>query len=62
MKDGLSEGDNLCMTKSGDKWSLNKDHSYFYQVQTQLHICIVDYCDFVMWTEQDVVIERITTD
>ncbi len=62
VKDGLSEDDNLCMKKSGDKWTLKKEHSYFYQVQTQLHVCKVDYCDFVMWTEQNVVIERITTD
>ncbi len=30
--------DNLCMTKSGDKWTLKKNHSYFHQVQTQLHV------------------------
>ena len=44
------------------KWSLKKDHSYFYQVQTQLHVCRLQYADFVVWTETGIIIERICQD
>ena len=56
------EEQNFCMTKIGDQWSLKRNHSYFYQVQTQLNVCKVQYCDFVVWTEQNTVIERIVVD
>ena len=30
-----------------------------YQIQTQLHVCDVDYVDFVVWTKKDLFTERI---
>ena len=41
---------------------LNKKHSYFYQVQGQLHIMEVNYCDFIVWNKNDIFVERITPD
>ncbi|XP_067654064.1 uncharacterized protein [Haliotis asinina] len=39
---------------------LKRDSQYYYQVQTQLFVTNYDYCDFVVWTNNDVFVERIT--
>lgn len=35
---------------------------YFLQVQTQMTVCNVAYCDFVEWTVEDIHIERVLRD
>jgi len=65
LKDGLPEDDdpgNFCMSKVEGEWSLKRDHAYFYQVQTQLHVCRLPYADFVVWTETGIIMERIYED
>ena len=47
----------LLKTSSGLK--LSPHHEYFYQVQMQLAICELDYCDFIVWTLQGIVVIRI---
>lgn len=37
-------------------------HAYFYQVQTQLFLCDVEYTDFVLWVNGKIHLERITPD
>ena len=44
------------------QWIPKKDHTYYYQVQTQLKVCDTRYCDFVVWTEQNIVVGRIEAD
>jgi len=42
---------------------LNKNHQYYYQVQTQLLMCGVTYGDFVVWSMyEDCYVERIQID
>lgn len=41
---------------------LDKNHSYFYQIQTQLFVCEKEYCDLVIWTKKDIHYERIEPD
>ena len=44
---------------------LSTSHAYYYQVQTQIHVCKVDYCDFCLCTfpsEASLHIERIFQD
>ncbi len=41
---------------------LDRKHSYYFQVQAQLHIMEIDYCDFIVWNENDIYIERVTPD
>ena len=41
---------------------LSDTHSYFYQVQGQLALCNVTYCDFVCWTNRGIFVERIEKD
>jgi hypothetical protein len=41
---------------------LSTSHKYYSQVQAQLAICDVTYCDFICWTTQGMFIERIFKD
>ena len=60
-KEGLPDEDstNFCMVNKEGKWSLKQNHAYFYQVQLQLHVCNLNYADFVLWTKQDTIVERL---
>ena len=53
---------NSCLIHVDGKLALNGDLAYYYQVQAQIFVCNVDYCDFIVWTERDVHIERILPD
>ena len=63
-KDNLPEDDSgFYMVNSDGKWSLKRSHSYFYQVQLQLHVCSdALYADFVAWSQAEVAIDRIYRD
>ena len=50
------------MTKDDETWSLKCNHAYYYQVQLQLHMCNMSYVDFVVWSQETTVIERIFPD
>ena len=43
----------------GDKARLKRKHNYYFQVQGQLGICGVEWCDFIVYTEKGLLIERI---
>ena len=44
----------FCLKKDGDgTLYLDPDHAYYYQVQTQLFVCDVNYCDFCVATFAD---------
>ena len=40
---------------------ISKDHDYFYQVQSQLAICDLEFCDFICWTPLGMPCECITS-
>lgn len=42
--------------------SLSRSHKYYAQVQAQLAICSLSYCDFVSWTTKGMFVERINRD
>ena len=53
----------ICSTScTAGKWKLSREHTYYYQVQAQLNICGVQYGDFVVWSKEEVIIERIYLD
>lgn len=63
IKDGLpEEKENFWVTLSNGTMSLKEDHAYYYQVQTQMNVCKLTYCDFVVWTEKGIAIQRIAKD
>ena len=39
---------------------VKQPHAYYYQIQAQMHICHATYCDFVVWSEEDVIVLRIS--
>ena len=51
-----------CLELRDGKLKLRKCHEYYYQVQCQLFVSKKDYCDFVIWTNEDFHSERIEPD
>ena len=59
-QDLLDDNDNtFCMINRKGNWSLKREHMHYYQVKLQLHVCVVNYADFVVWNKSTVAIERI---
>lgn len=61
-RDGLTgsvEDRDFCLDQS---FCLKKNHKYYYQVQLHMFVCGVQYCDFVIWTQQDLIITRVARD
>uniref|UniRef100_A0A3B3TFQ3 YqaJ viral recombinase domain-containing protein n=1 Tax=Paramormyrops kingsleyae TaxID=1676925 RepID=A0A3B3TFQ3_9TELE len=56
---GSSEDTQFCLDKT---LQLKKNHEYYHQVQLHMYVCNTQYCDFVVWTKQDVTINRIGRD
>lgn len=44
------------------KLCLKQGHSYYYEIQGQLHICSLRWCDLIVWTPKGVTITRIKHD
>ena len=44
------------------KLKLSHNHAYYLQIQGQLILCQKPYCDFIVWTECDLFVERINSD
>lgn len=57
-----SQKNNLCYTIDNGNISIKKNHSYYYQVQMQIFICDVQFCDFVIWSPKGCGIQRIFRD
>lgn len=51
-----------CLIKENDKVTLKKSHSYYYQVQMQIFVTKLKYCDFVIWSPNIFFKERILPD
>jgi hypothetical protein len=67
LSSGQGEHQSLCGRKGilpgeGDKIKLDRSHAYYYQIQAQLFILQVDYCDFIVWNKNYIFIERILPD
>jgi putative phage-type endonuclease len=42
--------------------ALRKSHQYYKQVQGQLNICDVEYCDFIVWTAKGFAVACVSRD
>ena len=60
LENAVDQKNSYLVTNDGQA-KLDTSHSYYYQVQAQIFICDVDYCEFV-YTEKDVHIECILPD
>ncbi|XP_065899160.1 uncharacterized protein [Dysidea avara] len=53
----------FCLVQKNGELSLSRTHAYYYQVQTQMHVTHISWCDFVVWSPmQDVFVERVYYD
>lgn len=60
---GISDGKNFCLTKTPNgTLQMDRKHQYYYQVQLQLASTKLKFVDFVVWTPNDIYIERIQRD
>ena len=50
------------MVLKGGQRKVNENHAYYWQVQGQLLITGLDWCDFVVFAEDDMMIQRIYRD
>ena len=58
-----TESSSFCLRNSNGSLQVKTNHQYFYQVQTQLFVTRLQWCDFVLWaSNEDVFVERILYD
>ena len=57
-----SQNEDFCLEKINIVLQLKRNHGYFHQVQGQLAICGLNWCDFVVYTTQGMHVERIKFD
>ena len=50
LQTAATEDKKFCLKVTDGKLHLDKSHAYYYQVQTQLFVCNVDYADFCVRT------------
>lgn len=51
----------FCLKKDSEgSLKLDRNHAYYFQVQTQLGVCKLESAYFIVWTESDMHIEEIT--
>ena len=50
---------NSCLIASGNNYSLDREHAYYYQTQLQMFCSETKFCDFVLWSKKCLFIERI---
>ena len=52
----------FCLFNKDGQITLDHRHDYYYQVTGQLALTSAEFCDFVVWTETDIHIERVKLD
>ena len=62
VRDKLVEEKVACLENVDGRTQLSRTHQYYYQVQTQIFVCNVDYSDFVVWTKEGIHQERVAPD
>ncbi len=57
------DGDrDFCLCLVDNRFELKQGHRYYSQVQTQMFVTESAYCDFVVWTQRDLVVVRVLPD
>ena len=51
-----------CLEKENDAFVLKKDHTYYYQIQMQIFVSTLPYCDFVIWSPNLFFKQRVLPD
>ena len=54
------ENTSFCIKDKNGTLSLSNSHAYYYQIQTQMHVTKLPWCDFVVWSPvDDLFVERV---
>jgi len=57
--DAILDNSSFFLEDDSGRLVLKEDHMYYYQVQLQMKLCRVQYCDFVAWREDEIFHQRI---
>ena len=57
-----ARGSTFCLQECDGKYELKRNHQYYYQCQLQIFVTGRRFCDFVVWTQKELHIERLTLD
>ena len=58
-----NDNSSFCLDNDNGSLTLKVDHPYYFQVQLQMKLCHVQYCDFVIWRESgEIFCQRISLD
>lgn len=50
----------FCLKEKDGEMQLSSAHSYYYQIQTEMHVTRLPWCDFVMWSPiEDPLVQRV---
>jgi len=50
----------FCFMECSGQMQLSKPHAFYYQIQTQMHVTHLPWCDFVVWSPaQEPFIEHV---
>jgi len=50
----------FCLKDKNGEMQLSTTHAYYYQVQTEMHVTRVQWCDFVVWSPiDDTFVQRV---
>nr|XP_050033073.1 uncharacterized protein LOC126529597 isoform X1 [Dermacentor andersoni]XP_054925238.1 uncharacterized protein LOC126529597 isoform X1 [Dermacentor andersoni] len=58
----LATQESSCITVVDGAVKLKQHHPYYYQIQMQMFVCKVKYCDLVLWTLKDFIAIRVYKD
>jgi len=53
---------NFCLKKENGVISLKRNHAYYFQIQMQLGVMSMNWCDFHVWSPKGSFTERIAID
>lgn len=54
------DNSSFCIVEKSGKMVLSSSHSYYYQIQTQMYVTNLPWCDFVVWTPvEDLFVQRV---
>ena len=58
----LASTKDFCLREEDGNYSLDENHSYYYQVQCQLNACEIDTCYLVVWSPSEIACIEVTRD
>ncbi|XP_045189076.2 uncharacterized protein LOC123546672 [Mercenaria mercenaria] len=52
----------FCLIQTGENIELNRNHAYYFQVQGQLLVTGMPFCEFIVYCNEDIFVQRIEPD